>query len=206
MTRDGLVEQNQATGEEHRASHGERDFAAHPKEPEEMSQAQAGPVRQDAIGRPVQPATSQNAAQMNHHQPPDGAFPQAAFSPDDRTETAKESAPSQGPASGKASLPNIRPPGAKRQRRFHDDAEKHEGPPKLQFTQGETPPGSGPESPALSRLHRRAEKYDAKLAAARESLPARRRVRLNGRRTKPGRYAAGFGSTGKCGSAPALNR
>lgn len=176
MTRDGLVEQNQATGEEHRASHGERDFAAHPKEPEEMSQAQAGPVRQDAIGRPVQPATSQNAAQMN--QPPDGASPQAAFSSDDRTDVPGGPAPFQAPAPGKAGIPNIRPPGAKRQRRFHDDAEKHEGPPKLQFTQGETPPGSGPESPSLSRLHRRAEKYDAKLAAARESLPARRRVRL----------------------------
>lgn len=188
MTRDGLVEQNQASGEEHRVSHGERDFAAHPKEPGcGMQQARAGPVREDTKGRPARlfqpneparPTANQGTVQISSMQPPDGTSPQAVFSSDDRAENVKESVSIQNPASGKAGLPNIRPPGAKRQRRFHDDAEKHEGPPKLQFTQGETPPGSGPESPALSKLHRRAEGYDAKLAEAREHLPARRRVRL----------------------------
>ena len=164
MTRGGLVEQNRATGEERSVSRGERDFAARPKEPESGTpHARAGPSPR---------AEKQNPAQ-HFRQPPAEPTPQAAVPSEDRKGNGETPAEQEEQKPGK--MP-ARPHGTGRQYQFHDDADRHAGPPRLQFTRGEAPPGS--ESSKLSKLHRRAQKADAKLSSAREHLPTRRRLRL----------------------------
>ena len=173
MTRGGLVEQNRATGEEHSVSRGERDFAARPKEPGNGTpQARAGPSPR---------AEKQNPAQ-HFRQPPAEPTPQAAVPSENQKESGETPAEQEEQKSGK--MP-ARPHGAGRQYQFHDDADRHAGPSKLQFTRSEAPPGS--ESRKLSKLHRRAQKVDARFSGAREHLPTRRRIRLKHEVDKAGK-------------------
>lgn len=205
MTRDGLVEQNRATGEKHSVSHGERDFSGHSKTADRAgTQARAGPAHPQsseivfkrettvsfsrsedsaASAHPdgqisqKKPELKVNTAQQPE-KPSDGHNPQAVSSSDSKEEASEE--PAQISASGSPSVSNVRQHGTKYQRRFLSDADKPTEPSKLQFTKGETTPGSQPEAETrkVLKVHQRAEKQDAKLADAREQLPSRHRVRL----------------------------
>ena len=181
MTRDGLVEQNRATGEKHSVGRGKRDFNVHFKEPEDGTpQARAGPLPSTHENHPIrlQPPVSRNATPIQHSV--GGNPPQTDVPSENR---AQEESPAQSPVSGKSVRPGIRTPRTKQKYRFHGDAEKHANSPELQFTRGEAVLGTGEkppkaEKPRSEKAFRRARKYDAKLADACDRLPTRHVVHL----------------------------
>jgi murein DD-endopeptidase MepM/ murein hydrolase activator NlpD len=177
MTRDGLVEQNRATGEKRSVSCGERDFNVHFKGPEDGTpQARAGPL--PTTHKNLQPPVSRNTTSVQHSV--GGNSPQADVPSENR---AEEESPVKSPVSGKSVRPGIRTPGTKQQYRFHGDAEKHADSPELQFTRGEAALGTGEKpqkakSPRSEKAFRRARIYDAKLADTRDRLPTRNAIHL----------------------------
>ena len=141
MTRDGLVEQNRATGEKRSVSRGERDFNVHFKGPEDGTpQARAGPL--PSTHKDLQPPVSRNTTPVQHSvnwNPPQADVPSES--------RAEEKSPAQSSVSGKSVQPGIRVPGTKQKYRFHGDAEKHADSPELRFTRGEAASVTGERPP-----------------------------------------------------------
>jgi murein DD-endopeptidase MepM/ murein hydrolase activator NlpD len=177
MTRDGLVEQNRATGEKRSIGCGERDFNVHFKGPEDGTpQARAGPL--PSTHENLRPPVNRSTTPVQHSV---GGNPQQTDVPSENR--VEEESPAQSPVPGKSVRPGVRVPGMKQKYRFHGDSEKHTDSPELQFTRGEAasvaegkPPKA--ENPRLEKTFRRARKYDAKLDDARDRLPTRHAIRL----------------------------
>lgn len=175
MTRDGLVEQNRATGEEHRISQKETPLSFDRHEP--------SPV---PVGR-ENPEPGQNAETV----PPSDDRPPGGDG------EAKIHDQRGAPASDEIPVPKVRQRSVENQSgavATEAVATENAKPSKLQFTRGELPPGAGSEAGAekavdanLSKLRQRADKYDSKLAEARENLPASRRLRLKHEADKTGK-------------------